>query len=159
MPPVSSHRSRIQVTRISAHIQARAYGCSIVSPQSEAIYGVTQQVAPFTGSAITEFMYDYAPAIPTTNTAPSTATNTHKCPALELRGQQQIRNFTQTGVVQQYCVGVCQSAVCPTEVGEAPLAATGPRSTATLTYRASDVARGLEALRAYVNGQQEKGTV
>lgn len=31
---------------------ARAYGCSTVHPQTEPIYGVTEQTAPFNGSGL-----------------------------------------------------------------------------------------------------------
>jgi hypothetical protein len=43
-----------QVTRLAAHIQARAYGASTIAAQSEPLFQVPERTAPFTGSAIVE---------------------------------------------------------------------------------------------------------
>ncbi len=102
------------MTRIAAQIQARAYGCATVAPQSEPVWGVPELVAPFNGSALVEYRYlDVAP-IPTTNTAPPRATDTHNCPPEEIRAQQQLRDFIEHGVVNQYCAAPdgCVSPTC-----------------------------------------------
>jgi hypothetical protein len=113
---------RVQVTRIAAQIQARAYGCSTVAPQSEPIWGVPEAVAPFNGSAIFEYRYADVPPIPTTNTAPSKASDTHHCISDDVRQQQQVRDFIEHGVVSQYCSETdgCLAPTCPTGGGWGP---------------------------------------
>ena len=47
---------RLQVTRIAAQIQARAYGCRSVAVESEWVFGAPELAAPFTGSAFVEYV-------------------------------------------------------------------------------------------------------
>jgi hypothetical protein len=112
-----------QVTRIAAQLQARAVGASTVTTQTEPVFGVPQRDPPFAASALVEFEYMDVPLIPRTNTPPQQNTTTHGCVTSEWRGQMQVQDFLNTGVVQQYCTGgPCVSQHCP-----APLPDTIPR--------------------------------
>ena len=64
---------RVQVTRLAAQMQARAYGAPVVAPQSEPIWGVVERAAPFQGSAIAEYIYgEDVPLVPVTNPVTNT---------------------------------------------------------------------------------------
>lgn len=96
-----------QVTTLGAHIMARAYGAQTVAPQTRPIFGVEEAQPGFTGSAIVEWLYTDVPDEPVTNTPPDKEHDTHECPRREPEGQLQIADFLETGVVNQYCDGVC----------------------------------------------------
>ena len=109
-----------QVTRLSCHIQARAFGAVFVAPQNEVVWGVPEQTAPFPAkSVLVEYKYDDVPLIPFANVAPAEATDTHECVVREARAQRQLAAFLDGGVVEQYCVGgPCSSPTCPYRPGE-----------------------------------------
>ena len=105
-----------QVTPLGAHVMARAYGASTVYPQTRPIFGTIEQTVPFDGSAIVEFQYTDVPEVPVENLPPDEANDTHECPRRESRGQLQIRDFLENGVVEQYCDGICEGVradTCP----------------------------------------------
>ena len=93
-----------QVTTLGAHIMARAYGASTVYPQTRAVYGVEEQDGGFTGSALVEWTYPDGATEPVENIPPDADLDTHECPRREAAAQEQLRDFVETGVVNQYCV-------------------------------------------------------
>ncbi len=97
-----------QVTNIGAHIQARAFGASTVAPQFRPIFGVEEKAPGFTGSAFVEWHYTDVPEEPAENVPPNKDADPHECPRREAAAQQQLRDFLEDGVVNQYCEGVCE---------------------------------------------------
>lgn len=105
-----------QVTGLGAHIQARAFGASTVAPQTRPIFGVEEKQPGFSGSALVEWRYSDVPDPPAENLPPGGDTDPHECPRREAAAQQQLRDFLETGVVNQYCEGKCEglrSVTCP----------------------------------------------
>ena len=97
-----------QVTTLGAHIMARAYGASLVTPQTREIWGLSEQTAPFEGSALVEWYYPDGSEEPVESVPPSKDGDTHECPRREPAAQDQLRDFLEDGVVNQYCDGVCE---------------------------------------------------
>lgn len=95
-----------QVTTLGAQYQARAYGAKSVAPAVRPIWGVEEQEAPFTGSAIVEWEYLDGPTEPVENLPPQQP-DTHEKPRRERAAQDQMRDFLEEGVVNQYCDGPC----------------------------------------------------
>ncbi len=105
-----------QVSNVGAQIQARAFGASTVAPQTKPVWGVEEQAPGFTGSAYVEWRYTDVPAEPTDNTPPTKDADPHECPRRESAAQQQLRDFLEDGVVNQYCDGICEglrAETCP----------------------------------------------
>lgn len=105
-----------QVTGLGAHIQARALGAATVAPQTRPLFGIEEKQPGFTGSALVEWKYADVPDPPEENVPPPKATDPHECPRRELAAQQQLRDFLETGVVNQYCEGKCEglrAETCP----------------------------------------------
>ncbi len=97
-----------QVSNLGAHIQARAFGASTVAPQFRPIFGLEEQAPGFTGSAFVEWHYTDVPEEPVDNVPPNKDADPHECPRREAAAQQQLRDFLEDGVVNQYCDGVCE---------------------------------------------------
>jgi hypothetical protein len=97
-----------QVSTVGAHIQARAFGAATVAPQTTAIWGVEEKQPGFTGSAFVEWHYTDVPEAPVTNLPPDKDHDPHECPRREPMAQQQLRDFLEDGVVNQYCDGICE---------------------------------------------------
>lgn len=97
-----------QVPTLGAHIAARAFGASSVSPGVRPIWGVDEAQAPFEGSALVEWRYSDGPEEPYTNVPPDKAQDTHECPRREPAAQAQLTTFLETGVVEQFCEGTCE---------------------------------------------------
>jgi len=105
-----------QVTTLGAHIQARAYGAATVAPQTRPVFGLEEKPPGFVGSALVEWRYTDIPDEPVANVPPDKAFDPHECPRREAAAQQQLRDFLETGVVNQYCDGPCEglrSMTCP----------------------------------------------
>lgn len=105
-----------QVTNVGAQIQARAFGAATVAPQTRPVWGLEEKEPGFTGSAYVEWRYSDVPAPPVTNLPPFEGNDPHSCPRKQPEAQEQLRDFLETGVVNQYCEGVCealQAEVCP----------------------------------------------
>lgn len=105
-----------QVTTLGAHIQARAYGAATVAPQTRPVFGVEERQPGFVGSALVEWRYTDVPDEPVESLPPDKAFDPHECPRREAAAQQQLRDFLETGVVNQYCDGPCEglrSVTCP----------------------------------------------
>ncbi len=105
-----------QVSNVGAQIQARAFAASTVAPQTKPVWGVEEKAPGFTGSAYVEWRYSDVPAAPTDNTPPSKDHDPHECPRREPAAQQQLRDFLEEGVVNQYCEGICEgvrAVTCP----------------------------------------------
>ncbi|MBA2320157.1 MAG: hypothetical protein H0V89_03290 [Deltaproteobacteria bacterium] len=105
-----------QVTTFGAELMARAFGASTVAPETQPIWGVTEQQPPFTGSAIVEFAYTDVAPMPVENLPPATESDPHECPRREPGGQAQIGAFLETGEIVAACEGRCESlraVVCP----------------------------------------------
>ena len=97
-----------QVSNVGAQIQARAFGASTVAPQTKPVWGVEEKQPGFTGSAYVEWRYTDVPPEPVTNEPPSSEHDPHECPRREAAAQEQLRDFLEDGVVNQYCDGVCE---------------------------------------------------
>jgi hypothetical protein len=98
-----------QVSTLGAEIFARALGAASVAPQIRPIFGVPEQTAPIEASAIAEWLYTDGSAEPFTNVPPSADGDTHECPRREPAAQDQLSEFLETGVVDQFCDGQCVS--------------------------------------------------
>jgi len=101
-----------QVTPLGAEIMARAYSAKSVYPQVRPIWGVSESPTPFNGSAIVEWRYTMVPPEPSENTPPPREFDTHECVRRERAAQDQIRDFLETGLVNQYCNGPCERRSC-----------------------------------------------
>ncbi len=101
-------RGDSQVTVLGAHIMARAYGAATVAPETRSLYGIEEKQPGFSGSALVEFQYTDVPDEPFINVPPGDDSDTHECPRREPAGQQQVRDFLEDGVVNQYCNGICE---------------------------------------------------
>ena len=80
------------------------------------IWGLTEQTAPFEGSALVEWYYADGAEEPVESVPPNKDGDTHECPRREPAAQEQLRDFLEDGVVNQYCEGVCESLraeICP----------------------------------------------
>lgn len=95
-----------QVTTIGAQNMARAYGASLIETPLAEIWGLDIQPSGFAGSALVEYEHG-APEVPFTNVPPDDAFDTHEETRRTLAAQDQLNTFLTTGVVQQYCDGVC----------------------------------------------------
>ena len=105
-----------QVTTLGAHIMARAMNAKTVAPETRPIWGVDEAEPGFQGSALVEFLYTDIPGEPVENLPPDGDYDPHECPRRERDGQRQAADFIATGVVNQYCDGICESLreeVCP----------------------------------------------
>jgi hypothetical protein len=98
-----------QVSTLGAHIAARALGAASVAPAVRPIWGVAEQEAPIDGSAIAEWRYSDGPEEPYGNVPPDQERDTHECPRREPMAQDQLTTFLESGIVEQYCVGMCES--------------------------------------------------
>lgn len=97
-----------QVTTLGAQIMARAYQSNTVAPETRPIWGVEEAEPGFTGNAIVEWYYPDGASEPYENIPPDKEGDTHECPRRELAAQDQLRDFLETGVVNQYCDGPCE---------------------------------------------------
>ncbi|MDP2309315.1 MAG: hypothetical protein Q8P18_25060 [Pseudomonadota bacterium] len=95
-----------QVSTLGAQNMARAYGASLIETPLAEVWGVDIQPSGFTGSALVEYEHG-APEVPFTNTPPDEDEDTHEDTRRALAAQEQLNTFLTTGVVQQYCDGVC----------------------------------------------------
>lgn len=107
-----------QVTPISAHVQARAYGSVGVAPTLRDIDGVRVERAPLPSgtSVIVEWKYGGVPTAPLTNTPPLKRTDTHECVPRTPKAQEQLHDFFETGIINNYCDGAggyCTMDRCP----------------------------------------------
>ncbi|MBW1881381.1 MAG: hypothetical protein JRJ84_23745, partial [Deltaproteobacteria bacterium] len=72
------------------------------------IFGVPEVDAPHEGSALVEWYYSDVPDEPVANVPADPEYDTHECVRRELEAQQQVGDFLETGVVNQYCDGTCE---------------------------------------------------
>jgi len=98
-----------QVSELGSHVAARAWDARTIAPQTKPVWGLEEGIPPFEGSAFVEFDYIDGPMLPLENVPPDATIDTHECPRREPPAQEQIRDFVETGVVNQYCDGVCES--------------------------------------------------
>ena len=96
-----------QVTPLTAHVQARAYGAKTISAQTRPIFGIEEASAPFVGSGITEYAYRDVPAAPDTNVPTDSEIDPHECPRRQPEAQAQIVHFFETGEIKSFCDGPC----------------------------------------------------
>ena len=94
-----------QVPTLGAHIQARAWGASLVEPPVRDIWGVETQTPPFVGSAIVEF--DYGIEEPVLAEPCPEETDSHESPRREFAGQEQVERFYADGTIEHFCDGPC----------------------------------------------------
>ena len=97
-----------QVTNVGAQIQARAFGAATVAPQTKPVWGLEEKQPGFSGNAYVEWQYSDVPDPPVENTPPDGDLDPHECPRRQPQAQEQLRDFLETGVVNQYCDGICE---------------------------------------------------
>lgn len=106
-----------QVTTLGAHFMARAYGAKTITPVARELWGIESTTAPYEGNGLVEFLYSDAPPAlsePETNIPPRDTPDPHECQRREPAGQEQIKIFLETGVIEQTCDGICGSSVAET---------------------------------------------
>jgi len=94
-----------QVPTLGAHIQARAWGASLVDPPVRDVWGLETLTPPFEGSAIVEF--DYGVEEPVLAEPSPDETDSHEKPRREFAGQEQVERFFEDGTIDHYCDGPC----------------------------------------------------
>jgi hypothetical protein len=94
-----------QVPTLGAHIQARAWGASLVEPPVREVWGLETLEPPFVGSAYVEF--DYGVEEPYEAEPCPEETDTHEKPRREANGQAQIERFFEDGTIVHTCDGPC----------------------------------------------------
>lgn len=97
-----------QVTNVGAQIQARAFGAATVAPQTKPVWGLEEKQPGFVGNAYVEWQYSDVPDPPVENVPPNKDLDPHECPRRQPQAQEQLRDFLETGVVNQYCDGICE---------------------------------------------------
>ncbi|MFT3772330.1 MAG: hypothetical protein QM820_43600 [Minicystis sp.] len=97
-----------QVTPLGAHLIARSVGAKSVKPANRSIWGIEEAAPPFMGSGMVEFDFGLPPAPITDvpNTGPDDADPHGKVRSLAAAVSQE-DTFFRTGVIKQYCDGVC----------------------------------------------------
>ncbi|MEQ1504031.1 MAG: hypothetical protein ABMB14_17445 [Myxococcota bacterium] len=98
-----------QVNTLGGQFGARAVGAVSVGPAVRPIWGIDEVTGPIDGSAITEWHYADGPVEPFDNVPPDSAVDTHECPRREPAAQLQLAKFVETGIVEQFCDGPCES--------------------------------------------------
>jgi hypothetical protein len=95
-----------QVSTLGGHIMARAIGTPSLKPAIRPIFGIEEVDAPHQGSALIE--YDFGnPPDPITNVPPREGEDPHgKMKGVPAAGQV-LKDFLETGVVNQYCTDTC----------------------------------------------------
>lgn len=102
-----------QVTTLAAQLQARAFGAKLIAPTVRDVWGLETVEAPYAGTALVEWEYADGAPEPVVGLPPE-GRDTHECPRRERAAQDQLRDFLETGVVQQYCDGPCRGTVAVT---------------------------------------------
>lgn len=97
-----------QVTNVGAQIQARAFGAATVAPQTKPVWGLEEKQPGFVGNAYVEWQYSDVPDPPVENRPPGKDLDPHECPRRQPQAQEQLHDFLETGVVNQYCDGICE---------------------------------------------------
>ncbi len=95
-----------QVTPLGAHYIARAAKAKNVTPYARKIWGLEEQKAPFTGSAIVEYDF-HLPEAPKDNTPPQKGEDPHDLVRALDSAQAQEAKFFKEGIVDQFCNGAC----------------------------------------------------
>ncbi len=98
-----------QVSPLGAHLIARSIGAKNLSPVNRSIFGIEEQAAPITGSAMVE--YDFGlPASPMTNIPPTGADNDdpHDKVRVLQSAEAQSDKFFRDGIVTDFCGGACK---------------------------------------------------
>ena len=96
-----------QTSTVGARVMARAYQAASVAPAPREIFGVEEQEGGFYGSAIAEWSFPGTDAEPEDVVGPNPDTDTHDCVRVQPEAWEQLRDFVETGVVNQYCDGGC----------------------------------------------------
>lgn len=95
-----------QVTPLGAHYIARAVKAKNVSPFNRKIWGLEEQVAPFSGSAIVEYDFGLPPA-PVENIPMDKGEDPHDEVRVLKATMSQEHEFFLTGQIKQFCDGKC----------------------------------------------------
>lgn len=98
-----------QVSTLGAHIQARSYGASLVTPETRGLWGLEEREPPFTGNALVEWRYTDIADEPYDSVPPDVETDPHECPRRSPAGQSQATLFLETGTVDHFCDGPCEA--------------------------------------------------
>ena len=94
-----------QVPTLGAHIQARAWGASLVEPAVRDVWGLETRQPPFVGNAFVEF--DYGVQEPVEAEPSPEETDSHEKPRREFAGQEQVERFYEDGTIEHFCDGPC----------------------------------------------------
>jgi hypothetical protein len=97
-----------QVTPLGAHVLARALGAQNVRPVNREIFGIADADAPFEGNGMAEWDFGLPPA-PTTNVPMDQGEDPHDKVRVLQSAIDMTDTFLRTGVIQNYCGGVCKS--------------------------------------------------
>ncbi len=94
------------VTTLGAHVLARSYGASLVSPETRPIWGLEATPPPFTGSALVEFDFGVTEPL---ESVPATDEDhdPHDDIFGDVEAQAQIVHYLTTGEVEHFCEGPC----------------------------------------------------
>ncbi len=97
-----------QVTTLGAHIMARSYGAKLIEEPVREVWGLETVASGHQGSALVE--WDYGIEEPYENVPPEDGTeDPHEYPRRSPAGMQQLAHFLETGEVQHFCSGPCDS--------------------------------------------------
>jgi hypothetical protein len=95
-----------QVSTLGGHLMARTIGLSSLKPAVRPIFGIDEIDAPHQGSALIEYDFGLPPE-PITNVPMREGEDPHgKMKGVPAAGQV-LKDFLETGVVNQYCTDTC----------------------------------------------------
>ncbi|MFK7926876.1 MAG: hypothetical protein AB8H79_01715 [Myxococcota bacterium] len=103
-----------QVHREASRWQARSMGATLVTPETEPVWGLNASSSPVQGNAYVEvdFGYDQGTDV---NLPPDDATDTHECQRRVPELQEQVARFIRSGEIVHTCDGPCRFTpeTCP----------------------------------------------
>lgn len=100
-----------EVTTLGADLLAHAYNVSTVYPQTRPHWNIPERLPPFHGSALVEWRFlsqSYEPE----EDVPAPKNYNHECVRELESAQAQLALFLTSGVVENFCDGVCEQATC-----------------------------------------------
>jgi hypothetical protein len=103
-----------QVTTLGGQVLARSFGANSIAPETRPVWGIEEKEGGFTGSGFVEWYYADGSTEPVENIPPEKEGDTHDCPRKEPAAHEQLRDFLETGVINQYCVGTCEGLIAET---------------------------------------------
>jgi hypothetical protein len=95
-----------QVSTLGGHLMARTIGLSSLKPAVRPIFGIDEIDAPHQGSALIEYDFGLPPE-PITNVPMREGDDPHGKMKGVPAASQVLKDFLETGVVNQYCTDTC----------------------------------------------------